>query len=128
MMLSSFDGRKTDAVSSLKEDDAHIKKVFAGSISERQQIAFTEAALIRYFQPRYNRIFRDTFPNPEHSTYRECYDIELNMVSVELQTDELGVRLWSQSAEPDWIHFCTFPLHSREDRVYMFDLDGTRLI
>ncbi|MCK5171805.1 MAG: hypothetical protein KAR47_00325, partial [Planctomycetes bacterium] len=93
-------------------------------ITEQQQVNFTEAALIRYFQPPYNKIYKNSFPDPAHSTYSECYDIDLNMVCVEVQTEDLMLRLWSEHVEPKWIHFCSFPLHSREDRIYMLEFDG----
>lgn len=122
LIVASFDGRKQNYQTTEEEDTAHISNVLDAEISEQQKINFTEAALIRYFQPEYNKTFKDTFPNPAHLTYRECYDIELNMVCVELQTDNVGVDLWSSAANPSWIHMCKFPLHSKEDRKYMLDL------
>lgn len=94
----------------------------SNEITERQRINFTEAALIRYFSPEYNKIYKDTFPSPAHTTYSECYDLDLNSVSVELQTDRLYTRVWSKVIKPDYVHFCTFPLHSKEDRMYMFEI------
>ena len=112
----------------LEEDSQHIDRVLVADMTEQQRINFIEAALIKYFQPPYNKIYKDSFPNPAHSTYSECYDIDLNMVCIEMQTESVGLRLWSESVEPHWEHFCVFPLHSREDRVYMFEMDGKRLI
>jgi hypothetical protein len=84
-LLGSFDGRTKDYATSMEEDDEHISNVLRNEISEQQKINFTEAAIIKYFQPEYNKIYKDSFPNPAHSTYAECYDMDLNMVSVELQ-------------------------------------------
>lgn len=128
LLLASIDGRSTEFTTTTEEDDEHIKTVTSTQITEQQMINFTEAALIKYFQPPYNKIFKDTFPNPAHSTYSECYDIDLNMVCVEFQTEELRLRLWSEAVQPAWIHFCSFPLHSREERQYMFEIEGTKLI
>lgn len=121
-LLASFDGRSKEYATTQHEDDGHIQEVISNTITEQQEINFTEAALIKYFQPEYNKIYKDSFPNPAHSTYSECYAIDLNMVSVEVQTEELGLRLWSEAVKPAWIHFCTFPLHSKEERQFMFDL------
>ena len=120
MLLSCFDGRN-EFQATMKEDEEHFKKVLSAAITEQQQINFTEAALIRYFRPIYNKIYKDSFPNPAHSTYSECYDIDINMVCVELQTESIRGRLWSENSPANWIHFCKFPLHSREERKYMFD-------
>ena len=126
LLLSCFDGRTKNYATTLKEDSEHIHEVLNTNISEQQQINFTEAALIRYFLPPYNKTYKDSFPNPAHSTYSECYDIDLNMVCVEVQTEDLGLRLWSQSVDPKWVHFCLFPLHSREDREYMFEFGSNK--
>lgn len=128
LLLTTFDGSSKNHVKTMEEDSVHIDNVIRTQITEQQQINFTEAALIRYFQPTYNIIYKDSFPNPAHSTYSECYDIDLNMVSVEIQSEDLGLRLWSGSVEPKWAHFCTFPLHSKEDRKYMFEFDGVNYL
>lgn len=128
MLLGSFDGRSKNYETTIKQDSDHISRVTTTPITEQQKINFTEAALIKYFQPEYNKIYKDTFPNPAHSTYSECYDIDLNMISVELQSEELGARFYSNSVAPKWVHFCTFPLHSEQDRVYMFDFNGMKAL
>lgn len=122
-LLASFDGVSKDYSTTIDQDDAHIENVLQADVTEQQQINFTEAALIRYFQPSYNKIYKDSFPNPAHSTYSECYDIDLNMINVELNTEDLLFRIWSRSAKPKWIHYCSFPLHSKEERMYMFDFE-----
>lgn len=124
LLLGSIDGRSKNYATTMEKDSEHICKVINTDITEQQQINFTEAALIRYFQPSYNKIYKGSFPNPAHSTYSECYDVDLNMVCVEVQTKDLGLRLWSEAIKPQWVHFCSFPLHSREDRVYMFEFEG----
>jgi hypothetical protein len=125
-VLASFDPKRPTATT-LAEDTDHMKEVINAKIAEHQQISFIEAALIKYFQPSYNKASKDSFPNPAHSTYSECYDIDLNMVSVELHTQELRLRLWSDAVDPSWVHICSFPLHSREERVHMFEFDWIAL-
>lgn len=121
LLLTSFDGTQDNYGTTLEEDDQHIQQVIHQGITEQQQINFTEAALIRYFEPEYNRIFKDSFPNPAHKTYSECYDLDINAISVELQTEELMVQLWSPKIAPEWIHIAKYPLHSREERKSIFD-------
>lgn len=122
LLLSSFDGRQKEYATTTEQDTEHMSQVINTDITEQQQINFTEAALIRYFKPSYNTTYKDSFPNPAHSTYSECYDIDLNMICVEVQTEDLGLRLWSEAVAPKWVHFCSFPLHSKEERMYMFEL------
>ena len=68
-LLASFDGVSKDYGTTDAEDDAHQEEVLRSEITERQMINFTEAALIRYFRPLFNSLFKDTFPNPAHTTY-----------------------------------------------------------
>ena len=96
--------------------------VMGDGISDQQRINFTEAALIRYFQPEYNTLFKDPFPSPVHSSYASCYDVDLNMIAVEVGSEDLGCKFWSKHVEPKWTHIAAFPLHSREQRKHMFDL------
>ena len=121
LLLTSFDGSRQSYGTTMEEDDLHIHEVIHTGITEQQQINFTEAALIRYFEPEYNKTFKNSFPNPAHKTYSECYSLDINAVCVELQTEEIRVQLWSPKVPPEWIHIARFPLHSREDRQSIFD-------
>jgi len=121
-LIASFDGRSKDIKSTLAEDNAHIEKVIANPITEQHQINFTEAALIRYFQPEYNVIYRDSFPSPAHATYSQCYDLDLNMVVAEINTEDIFLCLFSRTVPPRGAHFAEFALHNKEDRKAMFDL------
>lgn len=105
-----------------EEDNEHIDKVMETQISLQQQVNLTEAMLIRYFDPPYNIMFRNSFPIPAHRTYRECYDLDFHSVGVELGTEEINCMLWSQSREASWLHIPHFPLHSDENRASMFNL------
>lgn len=122
MLIASFDGRESTVTTTTdEEDEAHIEKVFRTRISRQQEINLTEAALIRYFRPEYNEMFKNSFPNPAHRTYSECYQLDLNAIGVEVDSEPLQCRLWSPAAEPRWQHIIIFPLHSDEQRQSMFD-------
>lgn len=100
-LLASFDGISRRYSTTSAEDDAHLSRVLRTPITERQMINFTEAAFIRYFQPTYNTRLKGTFPNPAHTTYSECYDVDLNAVSTEIDTEDMGCRLWSPAVSPE---------------------------
>jgi hypothetical protein len=92
-------------------------------INEQQKINFTEAALIRYFEPPYNKVYKDSFPNPAHVTYTECYDLDVNAVCIELQTfEKANFCLYSEKARAAPWHMQNFPLHSPQDRKSMFEI------
>ncbi len=92
-------------------------------INDQQKINFTEAALIKYFQPSYNKIYKDSFPNPAHSTYSECYELDINAVCIEMQTYEMiNCCMYSESVKSAPWHMERFLLNSEEDRKSMFEI------
>ena len=121
--IISIDGRKQKYQTSNIEDNAHIKQCLSENISEKQKINFTEAALIKYFQPEYNKIYKNIFPNPMHNSYSERYDLEINHIAAEIQTDEIKTRLFSKKIKPKVFHIAQFDLYSQEDRKGMFDFN-----
>lgn len=121
-ILASFDGRTDKFGTTPEEDLAHMDKVLHTELTEGQGINYIEAAMIRYFQPPYNIEFKDSFPDQKHTSYAECYALDLNAVCVELDTQEIGCRLWTPTVAPEWLHLISYQLHSPEEREHMFDL------
>jgi hypothetical protein len=119
-LLASFDGRLGPEAEEL--DEGRIERVLTNEVSDAQKINFTEAALIRYFEPKYNSTFRNSFPSPAHASYTDCYEIDLNLVAVGLNTMPLGFRLYSDARPREWFHMITFPLHDSAERRSMLDL------
>jgi len=119
-IITSINGI-TEATATPEEENAHIERFFSTVISDQQMVNFTEAALIRYFQPAYNKIYKNSFPDPAHSTYSSCYDLEVNMVFVSLSLDCIRCRAYSQKVSPAIEHGAEFNLYSIDDRKSMLD-------
>ncbi|QIL38326.1 hypothetical protein G7074_02945 [Pedobacter sp. HDW13] len=124
--LMMFDGRTKFSNEERKADKKRFKKVFNKiqnvGLNEQQVINFTEAALIKYFQPPYNKIYKDSFPNPAHKTYAECYELDINSVCIEMQTDDLvNCSFFSDTVKRAPWNMESFFLHSSADRKSMFD-------
>lgn len=91
-------------------------------MDEGQKINFTEAALIKYFQPQYNKEYKESFPTRDHKSYSECYDLDINSVGFEIDTsDKIKCNLYSQSTDRCHLHMISFLLHSPEERKAFFD-------
>jgi hypothetical protein len=125
--IMMMDGRTKFTEEELNEDTTRRKQVSDKlnweGISEQQKINFTEASLIKYFQPRYNKIYKDSFPNPAHKTYSECYELDINAVCIELQTYEMiNCCFYSDSVKSAPWHMEKFLLNSEEDRKSMFEI------
>ncbi len=122
MLLASFDGITKKYETTMQEDDAHRERFFDKPITMQQEVNFTEAALIKYFQPEYNVKYKETFPSPGHSSYSQCYDVDLNAVAVEIQSEDLNLNFWSPAIPSKSVHIASFPLHDAAMRRSMFEI------
>jgi hypothetical protein len=119
-IITSINGI-TEATATPEEDDAHVERFFSTAISDQHMVNFTEAALIRYFQPSYNKIYKNSFPDPAHSTYSSCYDLEVNMLVIGFSLDCIRCRVYSGAVSPAIEHEVKFNLYSTDERKSMFD-------
>lgn len=128
--ITMFDGKRSKLSDIEEEKDTQRAVKFmttlaSGGISEQQFINFTEAAMIRYFQPVYNKEYKNTFPNPAHKTYRECYDLDINSVCFELGTMEsINIKIYSPSVPKKSLHIADYMLHNKKERISMFDFSN----
>jgi len=122
MLISSIDGRWNKYLATNEEDDEHAEKVMEESITDQQKINFVEAALIKYFKPSFNVMFKNKFPSPAHATYSKCYELDLNHLIVELNTEHISAKIFSETVPPEWHHTLNFNLHSLEERRSMFSV------
>ncbi|HEY0757701.1 MAG TPA: hypothetical protein VGD59_00415 [Acidisarcina sp.] len=121
-LFANIDGRSQNYLSTDEADDEHIYDVLSTEIEEQQQINFTEAALIKYFQPQYNVRFKINFPSQLHRSYLQCYDLDIHSLIVEVNTEHFGASLWSSTVTPNLHHLITFTFHSSAERRALFDL------
>jgi hypothetical protein len=126
IMMTSFDGinkyPKENDANDLKRVSNATYRFLSNKLNEQQIINFTEASLIKYFKPEYNIEYKDKFPNPSHKSYSECYDLDVNSVCFEIETECIKTRLYTSSMKPAFMHLGSFTMESREKRINMFDL------
>ncbi|MBK0075556.1 hypothetical protein [Bacillus sp. S56] len=123
--LISAGGGAFENNSSLGNDETekHLLNLLTTRIDPNQEITFTEAALIRYFQPIYNKEYKTSFPSGTHSSYNQCYKLDVNSVAFELQTQtDLFTRLYTDEITPNFVHTKHFPLFSQKERADMFKM------
>jgi hypothetical protein len=90
-------------------------------ISKDLQICLVEAGLIKYFQPKYNDIYKKRFPHPSHEILKEVYSIDFGAVTVELNSEDLNVRLGSAVRKAGFHHIANFDLHDPAIRTSFFN-------
>lgn len=118
-VISQMDGRAGNVISDYKDSD-RFKSIMTNHLSEYEQICLVEAGLIRYFQPRYNEIYKDNFPNGKHKILESCYNLDFSGLIVEINTEELGFRLFSPIIRPKGHHICQVDLLDPEKRWGFF--------
>jgi hypothetical protein len=109
-----------EAQKSSQEDSERFYSIIDNPLSEHQQICLVEAALIRYFGPKYNAIYKDNFPSRSHKILAECYCLDFSALVVEINTEELYFSLYTQHAAPSQHHICQVDLVAEEDRQGFF--------
>lgn len=89
-------------------------------LSEHQQICLAEVGLIRYFQPPYNEIYKETFPASDQKILDDCYKIDFSGLIVEIDTSELQLLLHSSTASAAEHHLAQFDLNDPTVRRSFF--------
>ncbi|WP_305983451.1 hypothetical protein [Roseivirga thermotolerans] len=82
-------------------------------------INITEAALIKYFQPRYNSNFKDTFPSSAHKSYQNLYEKDIKSIYLEIELDHLR-KIYTKKVCREVRHFSQFQINKDRDRYDLF--------
>ena len=123
-IISMINGM-VEAQMSSEEDSGRFYSIIDNPLSIHQQICLVEAALIRYFGPKYNEIYKDSFPSRSHKILAECYHLDFSALVVEINTEKLYFSLCSEHATPSQHHICQVDLIADEDRQGFFNItDG----
>jgi hypothetical protein len=118
-VINQMDGRNKEAIAD-KTDSARFYSILENPLTAHQQICLAEAALIRYFAPHYNEIYKETFPSDSHKILEQCYALDFSALVVEINTDELDFRLYSRNVEPKWHHISQIDLFDPDVRKGFF--------
>jgi hypothetical protein len=120
-LVGIIDGQATECDVSESENDEHVANLLSQNISGQFETDLAEAALIHYFQPSFNKQFKETFPQPGHQSYSKSYEWDLKGVVVELNTEELGVMLKTSVAPPAFHHMAQYSLRAEDERNELFE-------
>jgi hypothetical protein len=130
-MQTSFDG--LSGTSKRKEGDVEnvskmMNKFVNNELNEKQIINFTEAALIKYFKPQYNIMFKDIFPSIDHKSYKEAIELDINCVALQLDTECINLKLYTKEVQPNFSNMVTYTFKSKQSRKNLFDFVDYTLI
>lgn len=97
---------------------AGLDKLFGTSDAER--VTLYEASLIRYFQPPFNKEFKESFPSTRLKVLADCYDKDFSALISEICIDELPFKMTSDAVQPSQYHIAQFDLHEDKARQVFF--------
>lgn len=118
----TFDGRdKTLDIENDRDVAADLERQQT-QITRDLEIALIEAALIKYFEPLYNEKYKKRFPHPTQKILKEVYDIDFGGLTVEINTEDINARLYSNIRNPGYHHIGNFDLHDPAQRRSFFNL------
>lgn len=120
-VISSMDGRAKEAIRD-ERDQKRFVSILDHPLKKGQQISLAEAALIRYFQPKYNTIYKKKFPSRELKVLAQCYTYDFSALVVEINTDERGLALYSDTVQPSMHHIANIDLVDHEARAGFFHM------
>ncbi|MDD4912061.1 MAG: hypothetical protein PHP57_07180 [Sideroxydans sp.] len=120
-IIASMDGRAKEAIGD-ERDEKRFISIIDNHLKQGQQISLAEAALIRYFQPKYNKIYKKNFPSRELKVLAQCYEYDFSALVVEINTDELNLSLYSDTVAPAMHHIANIDLVDYEQRAGFFHM------
>lgn len=120
-VITSMDGRAREAIKD-ERDGKRFISIIDNPLKQGQQISLAEAALIRYFQPKYNKIYKKKFPSRELKVLAKCYEYDFSALVVEINTDELHLTLHSDTVRPAMHHIANIDLVDHEQRAGFFHM------
>lgn len=89
--------------------------------TEAEKTTLYEASLIRYFEPPYNKEFKETFPSTNMTLLQGCYKKDINTIIAEINLDG-EFQLTSDKIPPKKNHMAVHELHSDDERKIFFGL------
>lgn len=95
-----------------------LDKLFGTTEAERTTLY--EASLIRYFQPKFNKEFKNSFPSTNMKLLADCYEKDFSALVAEISIDELPFQLFSDAVAHKPNHIAKHDLHTEENRRIFF--------
>ncbi len=91
--------------------------------NEHEQITLYEASLISYFQPVYNKEFKNSFPSTNLKVLADCYDKDFSSIISEFCFDYPPFLLCSDKVPAKAEHVIRIDLHDEADRKVFFAVE-----
>lgn len=118
MLFTQFNPAAQNKDESGERISMGLDKLF--NTDEAERTTLYEASLIRYFQPEYNTIFKNSFPSTNLKVLADCYKKDLTAVVAELCDDRYPCGIGSEHVTASRFHIIKHDLHDDEARRAFF--------
>lgn len=114
-----------ESTATVDEDAQYLSTIMDANFSRRNRVSLAEAGLIRYFEPRYNKIYKETFPSKRHKVLEELMELDFSGLIVQMDTSNIKTNLYSDKVSPvtgmlaklhPYVHIAKIPLYSADER------------
>lgn len=117
--VMSMDGTSSTQING-DADTQHYRQALQSDFKRSMRISLAEAALIRYFEPKYNKVYKTGFPHRRLKILDKLYDFDFAGLVVEASVEDHGMRLYSHKQNPGSHHIAKFDLHDPATRKSFF--------
>ena len=117
-LITMFNPWAEDKSQSSERIKNGLDKLFGTDEAERTTLY--EASIIRYFQPQFNKEFKNSFPSTNMKILADCYHKDFSAVIAEICFDNLPFQLFSDAVDPKPYHIAHHDLHTDESRRVFF--------
>lgn len=98
------------------------EELLDATVPRKNRIDLIEASLIRYFKPKYNDIYKRTFPKVTHDILKELFKFDITGLATSLSTNEHNIRVYSDNSSPSNEHLSMYSIVKDKDRASFLDL------
>lgn len=103
-------------------DPQRLDTLMNASYSRENRIDLVEASLIKYFQPKYNEIYKKTFPDTTHKMLDSLFAADVTGLAVTMSTMDHKICTYSDHVERSIIHCAQYSIVTSKDRASFLDL------
>lgn len=122
--IYSLDGITQNCIANKSDEDRRFKRIISEFPNYKEVINICEGALINNFKPKYNKNFKNIFPDKGHKGYKEYLELDYNCLRLELDLDfkDLYLKLNTETESTQNINYIIkYNLFQNKGRRNMFD-------
>lgn len=109
----------------IDHDETRFNTLMHAEYTRENRIDLAEASLIRYFSPKYNDIYKKTFPKKTHDMLQSLFNYDVTGLAVPLSTMEHNLMVFSDVVSASSMHCPSYSILKDSERASFLDLTMT---